>query len=111
MDWDRDRKREEWRLASERWIWAEDAASRLEEGRKILLDELVNNLLQQNAKLTQTAAERLARTSDAFKAHVNSMHNARTQANLLKLAMLDLDRIYWQGVSQEATARSERKMG
>jgi hypothetical protein len=92
-------------------VWADDAASRLEEGRKILLDELINNLLQQNAKLTQSAAERLARTSAAFKAHVKAMHDARTQANLKKVEMLNLDRIYWQGVSQEATARSERKMG
>jgi hypothetical protein len=92
-------------------VWADDAASRLEEGRKILLDELINNLLGQNHKLTQSAAERLARTSDAFKNHIKAMHDARTDANLKKIEMLNLDRIYWQGVSEEATARSERKMG
>jgi hypothetical protein len=90
---------------------ADDAAARMEEGRKILLAELIDTLLEQTTGLTQSKAERLARTSTAYRDATEQMHATRHQANQLRVDMQDKDRVYWQIVAAEATNRVERRMG
>jgi hypothetical protein len=107
----RDRAREEWRVAALRWADAEDVAARAEGGRSIMLGELITTLLEQQRGLSKVDADRMARTSSAFKAYEDAMYAARHEANKFKIQMSNLDRIYWRLVSDEATARSERKMG
>jgi len=107
---DRDRLREMWRLAAAEWSAAEDNASRLEEGRKIIIDEMVLNLTEGDGAMAASKAERVARTSEQFKGYLRKMHDARRQANDARIAMQDADRRYWESVSVEANERAERRM-
>lgn len=107
---DRDRLREEWRIAAEATVEAEDAYERIKEGKSIFFDELLNTLLEQNDKLSVNKAERMARTSQAFKNYVSEMHDLRKAFKLAKIDEEDKNRIYWEHVSQEANERVERRM-
>lgn len=110
----RDELRERWRLAAVEAVQAEDRAARAKEGKQIFLDSLVETLIEQaeadGAKLSQTKAERMARTSDAYKKYLRTMHDARLRAELLRITERDLDRQYWASVSSEATYRAEARM-
>ncbi len=106
--YDRDRLREEWRLAALEWVRAEDIASRLEEGRRIVLDGMTLELVESGESVTR--AEKAARTSDKFKTYIRKMHDARLAANELKIEKENLDRLYWALASQEANDRAERRM-
>jgi hypothetical protein len=110
---EQDRLREEWRLSAVDWVNAEDAASRAEDERKEFLDVLASTLVEQNIdrKMSQIAAERLAKKSDGYKSRKEAAHTLRYEANCAKIAMMNADRVYWQYVSAEATARAERRMG
>jgi hypothetical protein len=83
----------------------------MEEGRKILLAELIDTLLEQTPGLAQSKAERLARTSTAYRDATERMHTTRHEANRLRVEQQDKDRVYWQIVAAEATNRVERRMG
>lgn len=106
----RDHARELWRLKAKDWVAAEDNASRLEEGRKLLLDGMIERMLQADEKMTAARAERQARTSDQYKGYLRKMHDARRTANDLNIDKVDLDRRYWEIVGTEATERTERRM-
>lgn len=101
---------EEWRLAAQAWADAEHDASQREEGRSIVLNELVNALLKADGKLAASAAERQARTSDQWKAYLRRMHDARHAANMAKIEMQTKDRLYWHSVNVEANERAEKRM-
>lgn len=105
---DRDRLREEWRIAAKSAVDAEDIASRLEEGRKIVLDEITLSFVEKGESVSK--AERMARTSERFKKYVRDMHAARKAANDLKIEAQNADRLYWSNVGHEANERAERRM-
>lgn len=111
---DRDHLRERWRLAAVEAAQAEDIAARRKEGKAIFLDSLVETLIEQEekkgGKLAQSKAERVARTSDAFRGYLRSMHDSRLKAEMLRIAERDLDRQYWACVSAEATYRTEARL-
>ena len=110
----RDELRERWRLATIAAIEAEDRAARAKEGKAVLFDTLVDTLIEQaeekGERLSQSKAERIARTSDQFKSYLRKMHDLRRAAELLRLDAQDKDRRYWEGVSSEATYRAEMRM-
>lgn len=105
---DRDHLRETWRLAALEWSRIEDAASRLEEGRQIVLAEEVLALVEAGEKVT--TAERMARTSERFKSYVRTMHDARKAANDARIEMQNCDRIYWSHATHEANERAEKRL-
>lgn len=110
---DRDRLREEWRLAADLLVDLEDRYQRLRDGKSIFFDELVEALLEQSTpdkKITQDAAKRTANTSQAHKDYLRRMHDARLAAARQRIETDDRDRRYWQNVSREATERRERAM-
>ena len=107
---DRDRLREEWRLAAVDAVHAEDRAARAKEGKSIMFDQLVDALLEQNEKLSISKAERMARTSDQFKQYLHKMHDLKRDSDLAKINAEDKNRIYWEAVSMEANERIERRM-
>ena len=111
MTRDRDILREEWRVKAVEHVKLLDKAARLKEGKDIFLGELVNTLMEQNATLSNAAAERMAKTSDAYKGYLHRMHDARTEANLAEIVVGDADKKYWESVRHEATSRAEMKMG
>lgn len=110
---DGDHLRELWRLAAIETAKAEDRAARLKQGREIFLDELTETLVEQSEgtkRLSQSAAERMARTSDAYKNYLRRMHDARFEARMLHIEEENADRIYWSNVSSEARQRAEMRM-
>ena len=90
------------------WAKFEDAASRMEEGRKVVLDQLTLELVEKGESVSK--AERIARTSAKFKNYLRSMHESRKIANELKIEMENKNRAYWEQVSIEAQNRAEMKM-
>jgi hypothetical protein len=107
---DRDILREKWRLAAIAFAEADNKAIRAKEGRQIFLDALIDALLSQDAKLSQTKAERMARTSKAYADYLEQMHDLRHAARLAEVEEKNCDRIYWEQVSAEAQARQEMRM-
>ena len=107
---DRDHARELWRVKAMEWSGAEDRASRLEEGRKLLMDQAVLNMVAGDPKLSMARAEKEARTSEEFKIYLRKMHDARRVANDLKIDTENLNRLYWEIVGQAANARAEMRM-
>lgn len=105
---DRDRLREEWRVASDELIDIDDRYQRLKEGKSIFYDELVAGLIEGGMKVG--VAERTANTSQAHKDYLRKMHDARKDAAKKRLDVENKDRIYWANVSKEATDRKERGM-
>jgi hypothetical protein len=107
---DRDVLREKWRLAAIAFAEAEDKAIRAREGRQIFLDALIDALLEQSERLSQTKAERMARTSQAYADYMQKMHDLRHTARLAEIEEKNADRLYWEQVSQEARERQELRM-
>jgi hypothetical protein len=105
---DRDRLREEWRLLALEWSALQDAADRLDEGRKILLDECTLRLIE--AGMPVTKAEKEARTSEQYRGYVRKLHDAKRSAQDARIAMQNADRLYWEAVSVEATTRAELRI-
>ncbi len=104
----RDHLREQWRLLALQWSELEDAASRLEEGRSIVISEEVLKLTEGGMSYAQ--AERKARVSDRFKKYVHAMHDARKAANDAKIEMQNADRLYWHHATDEANQRAEMRL-
>lgn len=105
---DRDRLREEWRLAAVKFTALEDNAGRLEEGRKVLLDQLTLALIASGTPATRASME--ARTSEQFKRYLAKMFDAKREAADARIEMQVADRRYWEHTSREATERIERRM-
>lgn len=101
---------EQVRVAEMRWVEAEHQASCLEEGKGILRDEMINNLLEAGQATSAAQAERVSRTSDQFKGYLRRMHDARRDANQAKAEWRALERNYWAAVSVEATERASMRM-
>lgn len=110
----RDTLREQWRVAAVKAAEAEDKAARAKQGREIFLDELVETFIEQvekqGGRVSQAAAERMARTSAEYKQYIEGMHAARHNASLLQIEAENKNRLYWESVSAEATERAERRM-
>lgn len=106
----RDHVREQWRLASLEWSAAEDRASRLESGKKLFLGDAVSRLKAGNEQMSEAKAERIAVTSPQYRDYLRKMHDARREANDLKIMAEDANRLYWELVNSEANERVERRM-
>lgn len=105
---DRDHLREQWRLAAMEWARAEDIASRMEEGRRVVMDQITLELVKAGDSVAK--AEKVARTSERFLKYLKSMHDARKVANELRIQKENADRAYWEQVSVEAQSRAEMRM-
>jgi hypothetical protein len=106
--YDRDRLREEWRLAALAWAAAEDQAERLDEGRKVLLDRLTLEIAAEVKSIER--ARMVARTSWQFQEWLADMHAAKRKANDCRIAMQNADRLYWAHVGNEANERVEKRL-
>lgn len=110
MKLDREQLREEWRKLAAAHLKADDEYQRAKEGKQIFLDELIAELIAAEPGMKQATAERMARTSAAYKAEHERVHNLRRKASEAKLAAANADREYWECVSEDANARAEMKM-
>lgn len=107
---DRELVREHWRMAAAAHALADDQYKRAKEGKAIFFDELVGELMAATPGMAASTAERMARTSQAFKDYVERMHEFRRETAELKLKMADADRRYWECVGHDANRRAEMKM-
>lgn len=96
---------ERMRLAGEEWSDLDAAANMLEETRKSVLAELVN----QSKAGSMSAKESEALADPAYKLHVTNMVNARKEANRARVKY-DTARAWVELVrTSEATKRAEMK--
>jgi hypothetical protein len=95
---------------AERWVEADEAASLMEETKSVIFSQMVVKLLGENIKLATGKAEVLAKSSDDYKDFIQEMVALRSKANLLKVKMDVLRMKFSEQQSQEANARSERRL-
>lgn len=107
---DREILREKWREAEAKADAKDDEYQRAKEGKQIFLDDLIGELIVAEPGLKQATAERMARTSDAYKNEVKRVHDLRREVSALKLAAKNADRAYWEQVADDARDRAEMKM-
>ena len=74
------------------------------------LMERARSVVAEARKAKFSAAERQARTSEQFKKYLRKMHDARHEANMAKIEMMNKDRLYWHSVNIEANERAEKRM-
>ena len=98
------------RLAERHWAACEDNASRLEEGRSIVMAEMKINLVSEGIAKSMSAAEDHARSSDQWKGYVRKMHDARREANDARAEWRALERDYYGTVGDEASERAQMRM-
>jgi hypothetical protein len=104
---DRNDQLEVWRIAAMRSAEKRDIAKRLDEGRKILLAVMTKRLIEAGTPVTRAEVE--ARASKEFHDYVEQMHVAAREADDAWIEAQYQDRIYWAGVSHEASERVERR--
>lgn len=88
------------------WVAMDAAARMLEEGK-------TTYLAQQKAKLGEmpdSRAEKLVKSSPEWADYIKKMVNAKTAANRQKVELDFLRMRHMERTSEEANARSERKL-
>jgi hypothetical protein len=97
---------EQYRLAALDWVTMDAAARMLEEGKTTFL-------AQQKARLgdiPDSKAERMVKSSPEWADYIKKMVNAKTVANKQKVELDYLKMRHMERTSEEANARSERKL-
>ena len=97
---------EQYRLAARDWVDMDAAARMLEEGK-------TTYLAQQKAKLgdiPDSKAERTVKSSQEWADYIKKMVNTKTAANRQKVELDYLRMRHMERTSEEANARSERKL-
>lgn len=107
--YDFDRLLEEYRLAAQAWVEADDLARRLADGKSLLLDRMTEELLGLNPGMAISKAERQAKISEQYSAYLNRMHDARLEANNRAIDKEVADHKLWQLRSVQANWRAERR--
>lgn len=98
------------RIAERTWAAEEDNASRLEEGRSIILADLKIDLVKSELAKSLSQAEDYARSSLKFKDYVRRMHDARRAANDARAEWRKLERDYFGAVSDEKGEQQQMRM-
>lgn len=101
---------EQYRVAANRWVDADAAASLLEETKSAIFAEMTSKLISENIRLAVNRAEVLVKSSPDWKEHVTKMVEARRQANRYKVEMEYLRMRHSEQQSLEATHRAESRL-
>jgi hypothetical protein len=96
-------------MVGARWIDADNAARLLEETKTTVLEQRKADLIKEDPKLADNAAERQAKSDPEWGDWIKRMVGARTIANKLKLSLKVLDMRHSEQQSFEATKRAELK--
>lgn len=97
---------EQYRIAALDWVATDAAARMLEEGKTAYL-------AQQKALLGEmpdSKAERIVKSSPEWADYIKKMVNAKTAANRQRVEIDYLKMRHMERTSEEANARSERKL-
>lgn len=101
---------EQVRLAHRKYNALDDNASRLEEGRKIVMADLKNDLIEAGHAKSLARAEDLVLISEKYRDYLRRMHDARREANDAKADWAAIERDYWNAVSDDASERQQMRM-
>lgn len=101
---------EQVRLAHRKYNALDDNASRLEEGRKIVMAEQKSELVTTGAAPSYARAEDLVLMSTSYKAYLKRMHDARREATDARADWAAIEREYWNAVSDDASERQQMRM-
>ena len=97
---------EQFRIIAKRWVDADSAANMLEETKSAFL----NQLMLAQGDMAVSKAEMIVKGSAEWKEFVESMVNARKQANLLKVQLEFIKMQFYEWQSHNANKRAEMKL-
>ncbi|MXO67749.1 hypothetical protein GRI72_02740 [Altererythrobacter marinus] len=97
---------EQYRLAALDWCQVDSAARMLEEGKTTYLAQQIAQL----GEMAHAKAERIVKSSPEWADYIKKMVNARSAANRAKVDLDYLKMRHMERTSEEANARSERKL-
>jgi hypothetical protein len=101
---------EQFRLIGKQWAELDAAARMREEGKTTFLSSLKSKLIEADAKMSETKAERIVKSGDEWRSYLADMIKDRNAANKLKIDMEYLRMRHSEQQSIEATARAERRL-
>lgn len=97
---------EQWRLAARDWVEMDAAARMLEEGKTTFLAQRKAAL----GDIADSKAEKVVKASAEWADYIKKMVNTRTAAARQKIELDYLKMRHMEWTSEEANARSERKL-
>lgn len=97
---------EQYRLAAQQWVRVDAAARMLEEGKSAYVAQQITKL----GEMPHAKAERIVKASSEYADYIKKMVNAKTAANEMKEELAWLKMRHMERNSEEATARTERKL-
>lgn len=97
---------EQYRLASLKWVKANAAADLLEESKSAVLSQRMAKL----GDIPVSRAELTVKASPEWKEYIETMNNARREANELKVEAEFLKMRFYEWQSHEATKRTEARL-
>lgn len=98
------------RIAELEWNAADDNASRLEEGRSIIMADMKLELVSSGTAKSLNQADDYVRSSQKWKDYVRKMHDARRVANDLRTEWRKLERDYFGANSDEKREQNQMRM-
>ena len=98
---------EQYRLVAKDWVQKDGAARMLEDNKTTVLSQRMSEL----GKLPVSTAERTVKASPEWSEYIDRMVEARTAANLAKVKMKYIEMKYFEWQSQNASRRSEMRLG
>ena len=107
---DRDRLREEARLAGLRWARANATADRLEDQKKIRFAKVEDLIARDNPTWSIAKIQRQVYLHASYQTFLDEMHKAREEANLAMEERLHAQRMYWDAKTSEANEREEKRL-
>lgn len=107
---DRDRLREEARLAGLRWAKANAIADRLEDQKKIQFAKVKDAISRANPTWSANKIETHVYLHASYQTFLDEMHKAREEANLAMEERLHAQRVYWDAKTSEANQREEMRL-
>jgi hypothetical protein len=97
---------EQYRLTALDWVAMDAAARMLDEGKSTYLAQQINKL----GEMPHAKAERMVKASPEWADYIKKMVNAKTAANRQRVELDFLKMRHMERTSEEANARSERKL-
>ena len=97
---------EQYRLAALDWVAFDAAARMLDEGKSAYLAQQINIL----GDMPHAKAERIVKASPEWADYIKKMVNTKTVANRQRVELDYLKMRSMERTSEEANARSERKL-
>src|SRR5262245_3409628 len=101
---------EEYRIVAKKFVALDNAARVLEELKTTVLEESKSKLIAANPDLSETKAERLAKSAPEWRQYLEKMCAARGEANLLRQQLTYITMKHREWVGRNADARQEQRL-